>query len=375
MRRGLAVLSVAGLLLIAGCTTGFDAGIGPDDDDRRNPDDPGSTPDGELEIHHIDVGQADATLLTTPDGETVLIDTGDWRDDGESVIAALEDRGVDRIDHLIATHAHADHIGGHTAVIEHFEERGDGVGAAYDPGVAHTSATYERYLDAIEAHDVALFEVADGDELPIADEAVTAAVLNPPAEGADRGGDIDDASVALRITFGEFAYLTTGDAGRDAEQRLVRDREDDLAADVYQAGHHGSSTSSHDRFLAAVDPEIAIVSSAADSRYGHPHDEVLESFADRGVETYWTGVHGDIVVATDGETASVTTDRDAPTDARALLEAKRDESGRDRIGSSGDRVDPIAAPSTAPAIPTIGAADPSAGRPTIDIPGARPLTP
>ncbi|MDG5818700.1 ComEC/Rec2 family competence protein [Natronococcus sp. A-GB7] len=308
-RGTLVVVAVVAVLVLGGC-------IGDDGLDRGGEESEPDAPAGELEIHHVDVGQADATLLVTPSGETILIDTGDWRDDGRDVIDYLEERGVDRIDHLVATHAHADHIGGHAAVIEHLEEDGDGVGAAYDSGVVHTSATYDRYLEAVEAYDVTLFQVAEGDELPLEDDATDATVLNPP--GDESGDDLHYNSVALTVTFGEFTYLTTGDAERDAEQRLLEDRPEELAADVYQAGHHGSSTSSTEPFLDAVEPQVAVISSAEDSQYGHPHDEVLESFADRGVETYWTGVHGHVVVTTDGEETRVETEREAPTNPADL---------------------------------------------------------
>ncbi|MDG5820708.1 MBL fold metallo-hydrolase [Natronococcus sp. A-GB7] len=314
-----------------------DGGSGAGDADDGSSDESGATSangdseterttdvDGELEIHHIDVGQADSTLLVTPDGETVLIDTGDWRQDGSDVIAYLESQGVDRVDHLVATHAHADHIGGHAAVIEHFETDGDGIGAAYDSGVAHDSATYENYLDAIEAHDVDLFEVEEGDELPI--DGLEATVLNPSAD--ESGDDLHYNSVSVAFEFGKFTYLTTGDAEADAEQRMVEEHGGTLEADAYQAGHHGSSTSSNGPFMDAVDPEIAVISSAYDSQYGHPHEAVLEDYAERGIETYWTGVHGDVVVTTDGAAVSAETEREFSTDAADLREERPDEQAR-----------------------------------------------
>jgi len=303
-----------------------------------------SNPGGELEIHHLDVGQADATLLVTPDGETILVDTGDWRQDGADVIEYLDDLGVDRIDHLVATHAHADHIGGHAAIIEHFETDGEGIGAAYDSGVVHDTATYENYLDAIEAHDVELFEVVEGDELPIDDENLEATVLNPP-EG-DPGSDLHYNSVTIAFEFGETTYLTTGDAEEDAEQRLVDEWESELGADAYQAGHHGSSTSSTSVFIDAVHPDVAIISSGFDSQYGHPHDEVLEEFGERGVETYWTGVHGDVVLTTDGEDITVDPSSEFSTDPEDLLDEKPDE--EDDTGS--DAVTPGVSQVTAPLI-------------------------
>ncbi|MFC4543327.1 ComEC/Rec2 family competence protein [Halosolutus amylolyticus] len=335
MRRGLVVVLVAGLVVSAGYAVGFGAS---DEYESENAD-----LDGELEVHHVDVGQGDATLIVTPHGETILIDSGDWRDDGRDVIDYLESQGIDRVDHLIATHGHADHIGGHAAVIEHFEEHGDGVGAVYDTGVVHTSQTYEEYLDAVEGYDVTLFEVGDGYDLSLENDAVEASVVHPPADTADRTDDLDYSSLVLAIEFGEFTYLTTGDAGGDAEQRLVEQRSHEIDADAYQVGHHGSSSSSTEPFLDAVDPQVAIVSSAADSQYGHPHDEVLESLADRNVRTYWTGVHGDVVLETDGRTVSMTTERDASTDPLDLLEAKHaprtDHRGNDSSTTESDSND------------------------------------
>ncbi|APX96795.1 ComEC/Rec2 family competence protein [Natronorubrum daqingense] len=318
MSRGrvLLIVSVGALVVLSGCLGGFEAGSERDETEPEL--------EGELEIHHIDVGQADSTLLETPANETILIDTGDWRQDGDGVIEYLDEENIDRIDHLVATHAHADHIGGHAAVIEHVEEHGDGVGAAYDSGVAHSSATYDDYLDAVEAYDVQLFEVSEGHTLGLEGEALEATVLNPPEERS--GDDLHYNSIALHVEFDEFEYLTTGDAEDDAEERMIDEHGDSLDADAYQAGHHGSSTSSTEAFLDGVDPDVAVVSSDLESQYGHPHDEVLESFADRGIETYWTGVHGDIVVASEGDDASLSTsaEHNESTDPAVLLDLKHD---------------------------------------------------
>ncbi|QFU81350.1 ComEC/Rec2 family competence protein [Natronorubrum aibiense] len=321
-RRGVGVVMVAGLLVLSGCLGGAGADEGADTTDI----------DGQLEVHHIDVGQADSTLLVTPTGETILIDTGDWRADGQEVIDYLETQDIDRIDHLVATHAHADHIGGHAAVIEHFEEHGEGVGAVYDSGVVHTSQTYEGYLDAIEDHEVTLIQVSEGYTLDLEDERVEATVLNPPEN--ESGVGLDANSVALAVEFRSFSYLTTGDVDETAERRLLETHDDGLAADAYQAGHHGSSTSSTLPFLERVDPEIAVISSPLESQYGHPHDEVLESFAERGIETYWTGVHGDVVLTTDGNDVAVTAEREATADPAALLERKHEAQSPDDTSSS-----------------------------------------
>lgn len=309
MRRSL-ILVVVIALATAGC-------VGLDDPAGTDGEGPQPDPSGELELHHIDVGQADATLIITPEGETILIDTGDWREDGDTVIQYLQDHGIERIDHLVATHGHADHIGGHAAIIEEFETEQDGVGAAYDNGVPSTSQTYENYLDAIEDYEVDLFEVGEDDTLPLEDENVTATVLNPEEPGGD---DLHYNSITLRIDFGEIAYLTTGDAETDAEQRMVDEQAGELDADIYQAGHHGSDTSSTEPFLDAVDPEYAVISSDYDSQYGHPNAEVLERFDEYEITTYWTGVHNTTVMTTDGESIDAETERTFSTAPLDLLE-------------------------------------------------------
>lgn len=346
MRRVVLLLCVAFLVALAGCATVMDGDDGdpgaddtPDDEpttdqeetdaadedhttDDSNADETDGVdpPDGKVEFHHIDVGQADSTLIRTPEGETILIDSGDWRQDGEDVIAYLEDLGVDRIDHLTATHAHADHIGGHEAIIDHYETQKDGIGAIYDSGVPHTTQTYERYLDAVDRHDHEILLVEEGDDLPLDETNLTATVKNPPS--GDSGSDLHYNSVSIVFEFGDIRYVTTGDAEKKAEERMVDEWAAELSGDIYHAGHHGSSTSSTEMFMNIVDPDIAIVSSAYESRYGHPHDEVLDRFDAFGITTYWTGIHGDIVVTTDGDSVDVETATDATTDPTAIKDEK-----------------------------------------------------
>ena len=322
MRRIVLVVALVGTVLVAGCA-GAEIDVSSPDNGDTSIDANGEV-EGELEIHHIDVGQADAALIRTPDGETVLVDSGDWRQDGSGVIEYLEAHGVDRIDHLIATHGHADHIGGHAAIIEEFETNRGGIGSIYDSGVTHSSQTYENYLDAVEEYDKELLVVEEGDELPLEDGNVSATVLNPPSGNGD---DLHERSVAVVFQFGDVRYLTTGDAETEAEARMLDSWGEELDADIYQAGHHGSSTSSTPAFMDAVSPEVAIVSSGFDSQYGHPHDEVLGGFAERGIETYWTGVHGDVVLTSDGSEIDIETARSFSSDPDELLEAKHaDES-------------------------------------------------
>lgn len=272
---------------------------------------------GTVEIHYINVGQADATLVVGPANETMLIDSGDWQDDGEHVLAYLERHNVTRINYLVTTHAHADHIGGHTAIIEHYETKADGIGAIYDPGIAASTATYDEYLDAVERHNVTLYEARAGDKIPFANASVE--LLSPPNPYLSNE-DRDENSIAVHLTFGNATFLFTGDAGDAGEKYLVDTYGDALNATALQAGHHGSNTSSQPLFLDTVQPDVVVISSAYDSHYGHPHGEVLERLAARNLSTYWTATHGDVVLFSDGGNVTVYTQQAAPTNATALRE-------------------------------------------------------
>ena len=277
-----------------------------------------TAPNGTLSVHFVNVGQSASILLVGPTGETLLVDTGDFTDDGEEVLGYLQRADVDRLDHLVTSHADADHIGGHAAVITYYETEAGGVGAVYDPGLVSTTLTYDRYLDAVETYDVPLYEVRAGDELPFA--GATVRVLAPP-DPYLASEQRNENSVVLHVTFGETSVLLTGDAEEVEESYLVETYGADLRATVLKAGHHGSRTSTSDALLDAARPQIVVVSSDYDSRFGHPHAETLERLADRSLRTYWTGTHGDVVVVTDGAVVTVSTQRSAPTDPLTLRDA------------------------------------------------------
>ncbi len=324
----IAALCCCLLVVLAGCSGAFvgkPPGTGPDEgpttpttgggtgtsDDTTTRDPIPIEGSGTVSVHFINVGQSSATLVVGPDGETMLVDTGDFSDRGEDVLEYLRERGIERIDHLVTSHADADHIGGHAAVIEYFETEGEGVGAVYDPGIAASTATYGRYLDAVEQYDVPLYLTLAGDEIPMA--GLDVSVLAPP-EGYLAGEARNENSLVLRLEHGETSVLLTGDGEAEAEEYLVSEHRAALDATVLAAGHHGSRTSSSTALLEAASPRVVTVSSAYDSRYGHPHEETLRRLAGLSVPVYWTATHGDVVVASDGELVTVYTQRAAPTD-------------------------------------------------------------
>jgi competence protein ComEC len=329
MERGYRVVLVVLLVGVAGCAGVTAPGIDAGSDDGASATTTaasGNDTDGTLGVHFINVGQASATLVVGPSGETMLVDTGDHSDDGEYVLDYLRDRGIDRIDYLVTTHADADHIGGHAAVIEHYETQSDGIGAVYDPGIAAGTATYDEYLDAVEEHDVTLYETRAGDAIPM--EGATVDVLGPPDPYLD-GGARNENNVVLRVAYGNTSFLLPGDAEDHQEAYLVDTYGDDLNATLLAAGHHGSRMSSDGPLLDAVDPDVVVISSAYDSRYGHPNNVTLRRFDERLIPAFWTAVHGDVVAESDGSEVTVRTRQAAPTNPFRLRDAPAVAPGND----------------------------------------------
>ncbi|SDY92953.1 lamin tail domain-containing protein [Halopenitus persicus] len=318
---------------------------------------PSSSPNGTLSVHFINVGQGSSTLIVGPTDETILIDSGDWSDDGEDVIAYLERHNVDRIDHLVTTHPDADHIGGHEAIITHYETQADGIGAVYDPGITSSSQTYDRYLDAIEEHDVTLYETRAGDQISI--DNVEVQVLAPP-EGYIANGDRNENSIVLKLNFGRSSFLLPGDGESASERYLIDEYGSSLNTTVLSPGHHGSQSSSSAEFLDTTSPRIAVISSAYDSQYGHPHEEVLQRLEDRSIRTYWTATHGNIRMVSNGSAITVSTQQAGPIVASDLRD------GEPIAPGAGDELEPrtiISATGTASALPDGGSSTPETRTP------------
>ena len=241
-----------------------------------------------LQVHFIDVGQGDATLILTG-GRAMLIDGGD-RNMGERVIAYIEDLGVRRLDYVIATHPHSDHIGGLISVLPQFE-----IGTLIMPQVAHTTRAFEDFLDAIERNNITVNAPVVGNTLEMGN-----AIFTIIAPNSRTYSNMNDYSIALRLDFGTNSFIFTGDAESTSEAEMVSGRYN-LFADVLHVGHHGSSTSTTEEFLWAVSPTIAVISVGANNPFGHPHASVLARLADAGIQIYRTDVHGHIVILSDGE--------------------------------------------------------------------------
>lgn len=270
--------------------------------------------DGELQVHFLDVGQGDATLLVHADA-TVLIDQGDWQ--RTDVIEHLDRYGVTSIDLMITTHPHADHIGQLDRIMDRFD-----VEEVWWSGAVHTTQTFERAVDALEASDAAYEEPRAGDTATIG--PLTIDVVNPPGDASF--DDLHDSGLAVRISFGKVSLLFTGDAEVATEALMVQRNAVLLSADILQLGHHGSSTSTTQVFLDAVAPQMAIYSAGSGNTYGHPHTEVLDRLDAAAIPVYGTDVHGTITVTTDGTAFDLDTQRDGtPTPGDNGAEAGADK--------------------------------------------------
>jgi beta-lactamase superfamily II metal-dependent hydrolase len=251
-------------------------------------------------LFRSDVGQGDSILVILPNTKTLLIDGGERESSGK-VLATLRELGSSRINVVVATHPHADHIGGLIDVIKNVD-----VGQVLDSGQVHTTQTFEDFLDAIEMKQIPLKSVREGYSINL-DPAVKIDVLNPPAslpDGADNEAELNDNSVVLKLTYGEFSALLTGDMQEINEARLVFENATTLDAKVLKAGHHGSRTSSSSPFLNAVTPEVVIISVGAGNTYGHPHQEALDRISAAGTEhLFRTDVDGTITLTANGSSS------------------------------------------------------------------------
>ncbi|MDP2873614.1 MAG: ComEC/Rec2 family competence protein [Bacillota bacterium] len=248
-----------------------------------------------LRVHFLNVGQGDAILIQSSPGGTALIDGGP-RAAGPGVVTYLKAQGVGRIDLLIATHPHADHIGGLVNVLGAFP-----VARIIDSGMPHTSDTFSDFLSAIEKQVLAGGCVYETPESQVAQLAanVTVTVLGPERLASSA----NDSSVVCRLDFGSTSFLFTGDAEEPAERALILAPKP-LDADVLKVGHHGSSTSTSAPFLAAVTPIHAVVSVGTNT-FGHPSSITLNRLTAAGATVHRTDVAGHIIFESDGESLQI----------------------------------------------------------------------
>lgn len=240
----------------------------------------------ELSIHFIDVGQGDATLIQC-DGHAMLIDTGD-NSKGTAIQLYLTKQGIEKLDYLVLTHPDADHIGGADVIITKFD-----IDHIFMSDYAQDTRTYDDVLEALRYKNESWSMPSAGDTYALGDADFT--ILAP----LNTYDNANDSSIALMLTHGEKKFLFTGDCSENAEKDLVAGGQN-LSADVYQVGHHGSRYSSSQTFMDAVSPTYAVISCGENNSYGHPGAEVLNRFRAMGIQVFRTDEQGSIVATSDG---------------------------------------------------------------------------
>lgn len=224
-------------------------------------------------VHFIDVGQGDSALLLSG-GQAVLIDAG-TAESGAAVVRYLEELGVTELYGAVATHPHADHIGGMAQVIEAFP-----IEHFYLGPETQNTATYSGMLDALEEAGVQPVIPADGDEL-VFDSGASLTFLGPANDVPK--SNLNDRSLITLFRAGDQDVLFMGDAESAAEESLLA-HHPALTCDVLKVGHHGAATSSSEEFLQAVRPSTAVISCGVDNDYGHPSDQTLQNLSLAGVD-------------------------------------------------------------------------------------------
>lgn len=246
--------------------------------------------DGKLVVHFLDVGQGDSEFIELPNGQCMLIDAS-VSSYGDKIVETIEGCGYTEIDYLVATHPHADHIGGMTDVVESFE-----IGEIYMPKATSTSKTFEGLLTAISDKGLQINTANTGVTI-YSDSDVQIDILAPVSESYD---DTNNYSAVVKITYGSNSFLFTGDAEKLSENEMLDYCYDELSSGVLKVGHHGSDTSSSDEFLQVVNPKYAVISCGADNSYGHPHTETINKFKDMGIDYYRTDINGTVTISCDG---------------------------------------------------------------------------
>lgn len=257
---------------------------------------PAPTPTvGELEVHFIDVGQGDSILVDFGDIE-ILIDGG-----GKSpgITAYLNDYVDGLLEVMVATHPHADHIGGLIAVLHAFQ-----VEQIWHNGDTSTSQTYTQFMAAVQSEAAEVNVGSRGDKISAGDLTVT--ILNP----VTLTGTTNNNSIVVTLSYGNVDFLFTGDAEQEAESAMLIAPDVPVpSVEILKVGHHGSRTASSLDFLAATSPEVAIYMAATGNRYGHPHEEAILNLNQVVAEIYGTDIHGTIIISTDGEAFTTQTEK------------------------------------------------------------------
>ena len=268
---------------------------------------------GSLEVHYIDVGQADSSLVMC-DGESMLIDGGN-AEYSNLIAAYLTKENISTLDYLICTHAHEDHCGGLSGALSVVN-----VENVLAPNTEADTEAYQNFKDKTAAQGLTIQHPSAGDNFMLGNATVQ--IVGPITEYTD---ELNNTSIVMKLTYGDTSFLFTGDAERDEEQAILNAGYD-LSADVLKVGHHGSDSSTSYVWLREIMPKYAVISVGKGNSYGHPTEEVLSRLRDADVQVYRTDLQGDIVAVSDGKNITITTEKNETVQTNETV-AEPEESG------------------------------------------------
>lgn len=245
-----------------------------------------------LTVAFLDVGQGDAVFIQAPNGNQLLYDAGPPSGKGLRSLAEVMPFYDRSIDIAVLSHPDMDHIGGFIDVFSRFD-----VSAVLESGARSQNGVYDEMTQLISREHAAHFIARRGMEIDLGD-GVIVDVLYPDRETINM--DTNDASIVLRIRYKDTAFLVSGDLPRALEEHIVASEGSNLHANVLKLGHHGSRTSTSPLFLAAVHPDVAVISAGLNNRYGHPHKEVLDELEEFHIPMLSTITEGNIIFESDG---------------------------------------------------------------------------
>mgnify|MGYP001235059326 CR=1 FL=1 len=241
-----------------------------------------------MRVHYIDVGQGDSILIQV-NNKNLLIDAGP-NDSTDNLISYLKKQNISKLDYVVATHPHEDHIGGMAAVIKKFQ-----IGEFYAPKIISSTKTFESMTNALKSKNLKINSAREGVTIDLG-KNTKCVMLAPNSENYD---NINNYSAVIKITYGNSRFLFDGDAEKLSENEIIN-KNLDLSSDILKVGHHGSTSSSSPAFLDKVSPKVAIISCGKGNNYGHPHKATLTALNKRKIQIYRTDIDGTIVFESDG---------------------------------------------------------------------------
>ena len=293
MKKIRIVLLIVLCLLVVGCANPF-----VESDDKTSV----STFSGDtLRVNYIDVGQGDSIFIQLPNKETMLIDAGEAYE-ADNVINYLNSLGIKKIDYVVGTHPHTDHIGGLEEIVNTFD-----IGSIYMPKASSTSNTYLDLLTAIKNKGLKI-KTAKSGVVVLDDDNLKLEFIAP---NSDNYSELNNYSAVLKLTYLNNTFLFMGDAETLSEDEITSD----VDADVIKVGHHGSDSSSGIEFVNKVSPEYAIIMVGEGNSYNHPYQSIIDRYESVGAKVLRTDLDGNIVCDSDGVEVTCSGDKESSSDS------------------------------------------------------------